>query len=69
MKKAAHKKASAKKVSSGTEKAARPETSAKKMAAAVPTRPTPVSPGKQAGAKEAVKAKQAPHRPRPLRLT
>lgn len=68
-KKAAHKKVSAKKISSGTEKAARPETPVKKMAAAVPTRPAPVPPRKQSGAREAVKAKQAPHRPRPLRLT
>ena len=67
-KKAAPRKTSAKKAAPPTEEAAGTRTSARKMVAAAPARPAP-TPGKGPKVKEAAKAKQAPLRPRPLRLT
>lgn len=67
-KKAAPKKTSAKKAAPTTEEAAGTKTSARKMVAAAPARPAP-TPGKGPKVKEAAKAKQAPLRHRPLRLT
>lgn len=67
-KKTAAKQASANKPPSTTAEAARPKAPAKKVAVAVPARPAP-TPAKPPVTKAAVKAKAAPHRPRPLRLT
>jgi NTP pyrophosphatase (non-canonical NTP hydrolase) len=67
-KKTAPKKASAKKAASTTGEAAGIKTPARKMVAAAPAR-LPPTPRKAPGVKEAAKAKQAPLRPRPLRLT
>ena len=68
-KKTTPKKASTKKATPATaKKVALPKAPAKKKIAAAPARPVP-APTKAPGAKRAARAKQAPHLPRPLRLT